>query len=283
MTGPERWGRRRSSRWGVSLGLAALAGSALLIGGGLAGGGREKRDDRPTDTLVPLADGLWAVESRLPGLVGRVFPMRMTVFRLPDGSLLLHSPIRFTSALKAALEREGPIRHLAAPNVAHWMFLRDWQRACPDATNWGAPHLGRRRQVRNSGVRLDRILFEGTPIEWGGAIDLVTVPGALGFREVAFLHKPTATLVLTDLMMDLAPETLPLPLRPLVLAAGMTAPDRMPPPYLRLLVRGGGEDARHAGARIAALSPERVVFAHGRVVTADAAGAVRRSLRWLTG
>ncbi len=282
MAGGERWGRRRSSRWGLSLGVLALAGSALLNGGGL-GRGEGAEDEATPDLPTPLVDGVWTVDSRLPGLVGRVFPARMTVFRLPDGGLLLHSPTRCTPALKEALEREGPIRHLAAPNVAHWIFLKDWQRACPDAVTWGAPNLGKRRQVRRSGVRLDRILFEGTPIDWGGAIDLVTVPGALGFREVAFMHKPTATLVLTDLMMDLAPGSLPLPLRPLVLAAGMTAPDRMPPPHLRFVVRAGGEDARHAGARVAALSPERVVFAHGRVVTEHAPAALRRSLRWLLG
>ena len=281
MTGPERWGRRPSTRWRLALGAAALAGSALLIAGGR--GSRTEPDDGAPDTPVRLADGVWSVESRLPGLAGRVFPLRMTVLRLPDGGLLLHSPTRFSSALKAALEREGPIRHLAAPNVAHWMFLEDWQRACPDAVTWGAPNLGKRRQVRNSGVRLDRILFDGTPIDWGGAIDLVTVPGAIGFREVAFLHRPSATLVLTDLMMDLDPRTLPLPLRPLVVAAGMTEPDRMPPPYLRLVVRAGGEDARHAGARIASLSPDRVLFAHGRAVTADAPEVMRRSLRWLVG
>ncbi|MFC7553301.1 hypothetical protein ACFQU7_15190 [Pseudoroseomonas wenyumeiae] len=37
------------------------------------------------------------------------------------------------------MENIGPIRHLVAPNIAHWLFLRDWQAACPEATTWGAP------------------------------------------------------------------------------------------------------------------------------------------------
>jgi len=50
------------------------------------------------------------------------------VVRLPGGGLLLHSPTRFTMALRERLERIGPIRHLMAPNVAHWTFLPEWQR-----------------------------------------------------------------------------------------------------------------------------------------------------------
>ncbi len=264
--------------WRMALGGAALAASALLVRN--ARGGAAPADG-PLDVPVRFAEHVWTVESRLPGLLGRVFPVRMTVFRLPDGGLLLHSPTRYSPALKGALEAEGPIRHLAAPSVAHWMFVRDWQRNCPDAVTWGSPRLAERRPVRRSGLRLDRVLSDGAPHDWGDAIDLVTVPGALGFREVAFLHRPTRTLVLADLMMDLDPAQVPAPFRPLVLAFGMTAPDRMPPPHLRLVIRGGGEDARHAAARLLAMSPERILLAHGRTVPTDGAAALRRSLRWL--
>ncbi len=237
----------------------------------------------PVDRPEPFADGIHIVDSVLPGVIGRVFPVRMTAIRLPDGSLLLHSPTRHSAALQAALEAEGPIRHLVAPNVAHWIFLADWQAALPDAITWAAPNLDRRRQVRRSGVRIDRILFDGAPLDWDGAIELVTVPGAIGFREVALFHRASRTLVLTDLMMDLRPDRVPAALRPLVVAAGMTAPDRMPPPHLRAVVRGGGGAARDAARRLLGLAPDRVLFAHGTPVDTDGAAALGRSLRWLLG
>ena len=57
-------------------------------------------------------------------------PIRMTVVRLSSGDILMHSPTRFDARLKAEIEAHGPIRHLVAPNIAHWSFLAEWQRQC---------------------------------------------------------------------------------------------------------------------------------------------------------
>ncbi|MFC7553302.1 hypothetical protein ACFQU7_15195 [Pseudoroseomonas wenyumeiae] len=61
----------------------------------------------------------------------------------------------------------------------------------------------------------------------------------------------------------------------------MTAPDGMPPPYLRAVVRMRQQDALRAAEHLLALQPERVVFAHGRWFERNGASALRRSLRWL--
>ncbi|HEX2940403.1 MAG TPA: DUF4336 domain-containing protein, partial [Rhodopila sp.] len=112
----------------------------------------------PLDTPKPVADGVFVVDSIMSGMLSALLPVRMTVIRLPNGDLLLHSPTRFSFRLKEALDAIGPIRHLVAPNVTHWVFLRDWQRACPQATTWAAPGLRDRRNVRRRGLRLDRDL-----------------------------------------------------------------------------------------------------------------------------
>lgn len=235
----------------------------------------------PLDTLKPIAPDVFIVDSLLPGLTGRVVPVRMTVIRLPDGDLLLHSPTRFSQALRRELEALGRIRHLVAPNVAHWMFLQDWQQHCPDTTSWAAPGLRERRQVRRSGVRLDRDLGHAAPAEWGGAITLRVVPGGLGFREITLFHVPSRTLVLTDLVLNLEAPKLPAIMRPVALLFGITAPDGMPPPYLRAVIRLKRTAAAAAATRLIELQPERVVFAHGRWFETNATAALRRSLRWL--
>ncbi len=79
----------------------------------------------PLDMPKPVADGVFIVDSLLPGRLGSFLPVRMTVVRLSNGDLLLHSPTGFKPALQRALEAIGPIRHLVAPNFAHWMFLQD--------------------------------------------------------------------------------------------------------------------------------------------------------------
>ncbi len=288
------WGQRALL---VTLGLAELSAvglsSAAPTSGPGQGAGPIDRllqdpalpDDQvgypPLDTLKPVADGVFIVDSLLSGALAKVMPARMTVIRLPDGDLLLHSPTQFSLALKAELEQHGRIRHLVAPNVAHWTFLEAWQLHCPEVTTWAAPGLRSRAPVQKSGVRLDRDLPVEAPAEWGGVIQLDRVVGGLGFSEITLFHTPTRTLVLTDLVLNLDVWKLPALLRPLVRLFGSVAPDGMPPPYLRAVIRMGGRAATEAAGRLIASQPERVIFAHGSWFDTDAVASLKRSLRWL--
>lgn len=235
----------------------------------------------PLDTPKRVARDVFVVDSVMDGALGKVLPVRMTVIRLPGGGLLLHSPTRFSAGLARELLRLGRIRHLVAPNVAHWMCLQQWQRAFPGAVTWGAPGLRERGQVQRSGVRIDSVLADGVPRAWGGAVEVVVVPGAVGFSEAGLFHVPSRTLVLTDLVLNLEPRKVPLLMRPVVRWFGSAAPEGMPPPYLRAAVKGGGARARKAAERLLELRPERVIFAHGRWFARDGAAALRHSLRWL--
>jgi hypothetical protein len=69
----------------------------------------------PLDTLKRVAENVWIVDSgplKVAGLLP--MPVRMTVICLGSGATLLHSPTRFDEALRADIERQGPIRHLVA-------------------------------------------------------------------------------------------------------------------------------------------------------------------------
>lgn len=235
----------------------------------------------PLDTPKPVAEGVHIVDSVMQTRLGVALPLRMTVLRLRDGSLLLHSPTQFSETLRREIEALGRVRHLVAPNVAHWVYLKAWQDAFPTATTWAAPGLRARAQVRRSGIRLDHDLGGTAPAAWGGEIETVVLPGGLGFREVALLHQPTRTLLLTDLVLNLEEHSVPAPLRPLARRFGMMAPDGMPPPYLRAVIKLRRQAAADAASRLLAFRPERVVFAHGRWFQENGTAALRRSLRWL--
>jgi hypothetical protein len=244
-------------------------------------------DDRviyaPVDVLKPVADGIFIVDSGPLRIMGLPLPVRMTVVRLASGDVLLHSPTRYDARLRDQIQAVGPIRHLVAPNVAHWSFLKDWQRECPDAVTWAAPGLRERSQVKASGVRLDHDLPERSPPEWAGDIEQAIVPGAAGFREVAFFHRPSRTLILTDLVVNLEAEKLPLAARAFAWATGTLAPNGRAPAYLRLIVKRRGAAAKTAASELVALAPERVIFAHGRWFDRDGTAQLRRSLAWLLG
>lgn len=235
----------------------------------------------PLDVLKPVAEGVWIVDSGPLRVLGMPLPVRMSVVRLGDGSLWLHSPTRYDAALHRAIAALGPIRHLVAPNIAHWTFLKAWQEHCPEALTWAAPNLRQRGQVRRSGLRIDRVLADAAPPEWAPDLRQIVVPGGLGFREVAFFHTRSRTLVLTDLVLNLEPAKMPALLRPLLRLAGMTAPGGQPPPYLRLVIKLRRGDAARAAAELVALRPDAVIFAHGLWFAQDGTDRLRDSLRWL--
>lgn len=237
--------------------------------------------DKPLDVPQEVAPNVWIVDGGPIGAMGVPLPIRMTVLRLDDGDLLLHSPIRHDDRLRRALERLGRIRHLVAPNSAHWMFLPDWQQHCPDALTWAAPGLRERRPVKKVGLRVDHDLGAAPPAAWTEEIEQAIVPGGFGFAEVAFFHRASRTLVLTDLVLNLEPAKLPPLARPLARLTGTTAPDGRAPVYLRWVIGRKRQQASRAAARLVAWNPERVIFAHGRWFERDAAGALRRSLAWL--
>ena len=235
----------------------------------------------PLDVLKPVADGVWIVDSGPLTVMGQPLPLRMTVIRLGNGGLWLHSPTRFDARLKREMETHGPIRHLVAPNSGHWVFLDEWQRACPEATLWAAPGLRERGQVQRSGLRIDQDLSDFSPEAWTDEIEQVIVTGGFGFKEVDFFHRPTRTMILTDLVVNLEADKLPPFMRAQARLIGTLAPDGRAPVYLRLIIRMRRREAASAARRLVGFAPERVIFAHGRWFERNGTAELRRSLRWL--
>ena len=77
--------------------------------------------DRPTGyeplhSLKPIATGVWIVDGGWTRFYGIPFPTRMTVIRLGDGGLWVHSPVGDENGLFDAVAALGAVRHLVAPN-----------------------------------------------------------------------------------------------------------------------------------------------------------------------
>ena len=235
----------------------------------------------PLDVLKPVAPDIWIVDSGPLHAMGLAIPVRMTVVRLKSGDLWLHSPTRYDEGLDSELHRIGTIRHLVAPNVAHWSFLKDWQARYPDVVTWAAPGLRQRSQVKKSGVALDHDLGPYAPEAWALDIEQAVVPGGFGVNEVAFFHRSTSTLVLTDLIQNFEPEKISPLVRPLVRLAGAIAPNGKAPVHLRFAINRKRDIAAAAARKLVGWAPERVIFAHGRWFDRDGATQLRRALRWL--
>lgn len=151
------------------------------------------------------------------------FTTRMTVVRLADGGLFLHSPIAFDEKLAAELTRIGPVRHLVSPNQWHYAHVGEWQRAFPEAIVWGSHAAERRARARHIPVRFTRYLEPAPPSEWSGEIEQAVMPGGI-FGETIFFHRSSASLILTDTIINLERSKVDQPWFGVARLTGMTAP-----------------------------------------------------------
>ena len=68
----------------------------------------------PLDVLKPVAENLWIVDSGPQEAMGLSLPVRMTVIRLSNGDVWLHSPTRFNGELRREIETLDRAALLAA-------------------------------------------------------------------------------------------------------------------------------------------------------------------------
>ncbi|MFP4304477.1 MAG: DUF4336 domain-containing protein [Rhodosalinus sp.] len=227
----------------------------------------------PLFTPKPFGCDLWLVDGPAIRFYGMPFSTRMTVVRLSDGGLWLHSPVERTPGLAERLAVLGPVRHLIAPNWIHYAWLGDWAEACPQAETWAAPGVAGRAASRGMTLRVDHGL--GGPAPWSAEIDHLIVEGSAVHREAVFFHRASRTLILTDLIENFEPARLPWFMRPLVRLAGIAHPKgRMPPDmaatFDKAKLRAGVE-------RMIAWRPERLVLAHGHCFQTGAVRELERA------
>jgi len=146
------------------------------------------------EQLIKLDNNLWVAESSFK-LIGINLGNRMTIVRLSNGELFLHSPLAFQSALNEEINQLGKIRYLIAPNLAHNLFINDWKQANPDALVLAPKCI--KKAIPDQ--RLETLSQTDIPSIWGQDISLVYVWGMPLLQEYVFIHHPSKTLILTDI------------------------------------------------------------------------------------
>lgn len=203
------------------------------------------------------------------------FTTRMTVVRLADGGLFLHSPIAFDEELAADLQTMGTIRHLVSPNQWHYAHIGEWQKAFPDAIAWASPGVRRRAKARNIPVRFDRDLGPTPPREWREEIDQTLVPGGI-FKEVVFFHRASATLIVADTIMNLELDKIDEPWRTATKLTGMYYPHGQIFFGMRAPLLLQPRKANSAFTKIRSWHPHRILLSHGRCFDANGDEVTRR-------
>ncbi len=222
----------------------------------------------PHGPLQPLADNLYFVSGELPGM-----PLRrgMTVVRLHNGDLLLHSAIAMGEEAMAELEALGRPAWLVVPNGFHRIDAPRYKARYPDL-RVVCPRGARKAVEKVVGVD---VTYDGLTLP-GEAAQIEHLDG-LKDREgvLRVVSEDGVTLVFNDAFFNVPHGS---GLFWLV--------------YGRLMGNAGGPrvtsvarmvlvgDKKAYGAHLARLAEtpdlKRLVPGHGDIVDADAAGVLRR-------
>lgn len=236
---------------------------------------------QPINVYKPLAADLGIVDGPFEYLtVAGVrlplpFTTRMTVVRLPNGELFLHSPIRFDAKLADDLQTRGTIRHLISPNQFHYAHIGEWAAAFPDAVTWASPRVRQRARARRADVEFARDLEETPAEEWEQDIDQALFPGGY-FKEIIFFHKPSRTLILTDTIINIELQKIGEPWRTVTKLTGMYDPRGQIFFGMRLPFLLQREKRKAVLAKIHSWQPERIIVSHGRCFDAHAGEVIER-------
>ncbi len=171
-----------------------------------------------------VKDRIWTFD-QLQGIFYVVVPIRMTVIKLETGGLLVYAPVAPTPEcirlVKELVAVHGEVKYIILPTISgleHKVFVVPFARKFPQAQIYVAPNqwsfpldlplswLGFPRQ------RTHVLPTDSSKTPFGAEFDyaiLGDIDLNLGkFEEVALLHKPTQTLLLTDTIVSI-PQTPP--------------------------------------------------------------------------
>jgi hypothetical protein len=186
--------------------------------------------------IVP--DTIWTFE-QLQGIFYVVVPIRMTVIKLRFGGLLVYAPVAPTREcirlLDELVEKHGEVKYIILPTISgleHKVFVGPFARKFPKAKVYVAPHqwsfpVKLPLSWLGFPARRTHVLpADSSQVPFGDEFDyaiLERIDLRLGqFSEVAFWHKRSHTLLVTDSIVSIPedpPEVLQLDLNPLLFHA----------------------------------------------------------------
>jgi hypothetical protein len=223
--------------------------------------------------LRAIAPDLW-VADRPQKFYGLPVGTRMTLIRLADGSLLLHSPVELDAGLRRELDAVGRVRYVVAPNRVHHLYAGRVAETYPDARLWVGPGVERKRPD----LVYVAVLGDEAPDEWRGQVDQVFFAGRPYENEMTFFHRASRTLILCDLAFNFRDGTAFLTrwLMRSIRSYGRFGPSTLDPWLIK-----DRAAARASLERILAWDFDRVIVAHGDVLERGGHDQLARGYRWL--
>jgi hypothetical protein len=131
--------------------------------------------------------------------LGINYGRNVTLLRLRDGRVVIHSSALFTQQDVVAIRRFGEPAWLVDASLLHDTFAKEARAAFPDL-----PYLAPNGFTEATGIPIQSL--DNPPSDWNGEIDVLKLEGTR-MNEYAFFHRRSATLVVGDLFFSFPQET----------------------------------------------------------------------------
>ena|SRR5205814_5034808 len=203
-------------------------------------------------------------------VLGIDFRRNVTLLRLPDGRVVIHSTAPFTEHDVSAIRRFGKPSWLVEATLMHDTFAKEGRKALPNI-----PYLAPDGFAKATEVPTESLL--PPPREWDGEIDVLRIDG-VRMNEAALFHRRSRTLVVADLFFSFPRETSGWPrffVRHVMRLPRLFGISVL---YRFLVIRDKEAFARSMRALLA-LDFERLVVAHSEPIETDAKRAAEQALR----
>lgn len=141
-----------------------------------------------------LAENLWLLSYPLK-LLGADLRRNVTIMRLEDSKLLIHSTGPFTREDEAAIRQLGQPAWLVDAMLRHDTYSQEALTVFP-----GVPYLGPDGFAEVVGYPTERLI--PPPSEWAGQVRVLELQGVPSMRETVMLHVASRTLIVADLAMN---------------------------------------------------------------------------------
>jgi hypothetical protein len=199
----------------------------------------------------------------------------MAVIRLSNGELFIWSPVELSTSIKRDVDALGSVGYLISPNRLHHIYLREWRSIYPSARLYASPGL----RAKRKDLDFDGDLKDAPEYEWAADIDQISFHGSF-LTEVVFFHQMSKTVIFADLLQNFPPDWFKGWRGILARCDGICAPNPGAPREWRatFLGRRAARASLHA---ILSWPIERVLMAHGDLISADGAAVVRRAFSWV--
>ncbi|HEX5124748.1 MAG TPA: DUF4336 domain-containing protein [Rhodanobacteraceae bacterium] len=230
------------------------------------------------DRTLQIADALWIVDGPIVRWLTMPFPTRMTIARLDDGSLFIHSPIPPTDDIRAFVASLGTPRYIVSPNKLHHLFMQPWREVYAGVRTYAPPGL----RAKRPDLVFDGDLSDAPEPSWRDEIDQLRFAGSRALDEIVFFHKPSRTAIFGDLIENFDAQTLSTFHRFVARIGGVLAPHGATPRDLRQSFRGRHDQARESLQRVLDWQPRAAIMCHGIPVLDGATPFIASAFSWLS-